>query len=975
MTTFKIYQIKSYNGWDGIRIKRDFEEYELNDLISILQNQNKGYHQRVDPTKPCQFFGDSDKFRGSFSDFSKILIDFMNKYYNIQINENDISYTENKSVKGSFHYSIPSLYGSCKKLKEIHKNLLNIHTDIFFYKMDIIEQKINNKSTDCQKVIDTTIYSKHWFRLPNQMKEQKKDTEHIIKRGKMEDFILGYIQQHSKCIDDYNYIGDKTNLIKIKNKTKKLVKKVDENSIEVKNEIVLKEELTDTDSENNTQMKTEKRGKFRELTKMEVKTLVNMLSKNRYNYEDWINLGICLHNISEDYLDIWNNWSKKDKTKYKANECKEKWETFSITTNGLNVGTLLMWSKEDNLDEFNKFCQNKKILDLVDKYRDIFPDNSLDVSTVITNEISHYVGLNDKYCPMAEQEHDTNSLYLEISPYEYVMKCHNCIGKKYPCRHIHLKEKELGQIFNMVNIRNIQNLNVTINNNTINDNQSLDEYSYEYENIFEDMEFNKLIFKSLNQTHYDIAKVLFNVTKNKFMCTFNNEWYIFQNNRWIKDNEQIKDYISNDLVEYYDKINMYYIQKRDNAKNEIDKKKFNLQITKTSNLIKQLKTSGFKMSIITEAISIFNTYNRQHNIDFEALLDNNSYLIGFNNGVYDLIKMEFREGTPDDYVSMSVGYNYNSEPSEHMNLVEQFFKDIQPEESERNYLLTFLSSLLEFNNPEEKFTIFSGKTRNGKTKLTDLISHTLGDYYGNIQSSMLTKERPSMDTPQPALINLNKKRIVSASEPEEEQTMNTGFIKGITGKDKFTSRYLYSNEMITFTLKFKLILLCNDKPKVNALNDQAFWNRCRCVEFPVTFVENPVSENHKKIDEKLDEKMIHWKNDFFLLLLKYYKLYKENGLKTTNKVLQYTNKYKNENDFYKEFADQFIEKNEESLIIWTELKDIFLDWFLENKGTKLPQMKQIKEYFEKNIFMEKEKPIKKNQVLIRGWFGWSIINL
>jgi phage/plasmid-associated DNA primase len=118
--------------------------------------------------------------------------------------------------------------------------------------------------------------------------------------------------------------------------------------------------------------------------------------------------------------------------------------------------------------------------------------------------------------------------------------------------------------------------------------------------------------------------------------------------------------------------------------------------------------------------------------------------------------------------------------------------------------------------------------------------------------------------------------------------------------------------------------------------------------------------------------MIHWKNDFFLLLLKYYKLYKENGLKPTNKLLQYTNKYKNENDFYKEFADQYIEKSDNSFIIWTDLKDTFLDWFTENKGMKLPQIKQIKEYFEKNIFMEKEKPIKKNQVLIRGWVGWYI---
>ena len=193
--------------------------------------------------------------------------------------------------------------------------------------------------------------------------------------------------------------------------------------------------------------------------------------------------------------------------------------------------------------------------------------------------------------------------------------------------------------------------------------------------------------------------------------------------------------------------------------------------------------------------------------------------------------------------------------------------------------------------------------------------------------------------------------------------------------------------MITFTLKFKLILLFNDKPKVNALNDQSFLhikicnfyqltlrvqNRCRCVEFPITFVENPINENQKKIDEKLDEKMIHWKNDFFLLLLKYYKLYKENSLKPTNKVLQYTNKYKNENDFYKEFAEQFIIKDKNSYITWSDLKDTFLDWFSENKGNKLPQTKQIKDYFEKNIFLEEEKSKTSNYTRFRGWSEWKI---
>ena len=53
--TFRIYEIKSYSNWTNKRIENKFEEYELNDLISILQNQNKGYHQRIDPIKQYQF--------------------------------------------------------------------------------------------------------------------------------------------------------------------------------------------------------------------------------------------------------------------------------------------------------------------------------------------------------------------------------------------------------------------------------------------------------------------------------------------------------------------------------------------------------------------------------------------------------------------------------------------------------------------------------------------------------------------------------------------------------------------------------------------------------------------------------------------------------------------------------------------------------------------------------------------------------
>ena len=68
----------------------------------------------------------------------------------------------------------------------------------------------------------------------------------------------------------------------------------------------------------------------------------------------------------------------------------------------------------------------------------------------------------------------------------------------------------------------------------------------------------------------------------------------------------------------------------------------------------KLGENSFKSGVIKELANIF----LQDDPYFLDNLDNNSNLICFNNGVYDLERGTFRNGVPTDYVTLSTGYDY-----------------------------------------------------------------------------------------------------------------------------------------------------------------------------------------------------------------------------------------------------------------------------------------------------------------------------
>ena len=84
--------------------------------------------------------------------------------------------------------------------------------------------------------------------------------------------------------------------------------------------------------------------------------LVQILNPTRAdNYEEWMHVGWCLHNISSELLDTWDTFSTQS-SKYTQGECEKLWD--NMKTEGLSIGTLHYWAKEDNLTEYKQIIQN-----------------------------------------------------------------------------------------------------------------------------------------------------------------------------------------------------------------------------------------------------------------------------------------------------------------------------------------------------------------------------------------------------------------------------------------------------------------------------------------------------------------------------------------------------------------------------------------------------------------------------------------
>ena len=122
-----------------------------------------------------------------------------------------------------------------------------------------------------------------------------------------------------------------------------------------------------------------------------------------------------------------------------------------------------------------------------------------------------------------------------------------------------------------------------------------------------------------------------------------------------------------------------------------------------------------------------------------------THLLGFNNGVFDLNVMEFRKGQAQDYISMTVGYDYDYHDNvDIQNKLQFFMRSMQANERMYQYILDVSSYMIDGYKHLEYMWFLTGIGRNSKGVFTTLLTKTLGDYAYCPKVEIFMDEREKM---------------------------------------------------------------------------------------------------------------------------------------------------------------------------------------------------------------------------------------
>jgi putative DNA primase/helicase len=232
--------------------------------------------------------------------------------------------------------------------------------------------------------------------------------------------------------------------------------------------------------------------------------------------------------------------------------------------------------------------------------------------------------------------------------------------------------------------------------------------------------------------------------------------------------------------------------------------------------------------------------------------DSDPLLLNCQNGVLDLRTIELRPHSSADFCSRICTAEYRPEalgkfPTSRF---AKFLQEIQPAQSERDYLQLYYGSILS-GLPARSVLVETGQGFNGKGVLKDVALSILGrspDGYGlsAMFSSFVSTKFTKPDAPRNDLVRWAGARFVTASESNNNQKLDSALLKMFTGGDQITYRGNFEEERESAPTA-KIVLLTNFLPRIDD-SSEAMWGRVKNCVFPVSI---PESQRDARLSDSL----------------------------------------------------------------------------------------------------------------------------
>lgn len=406
-------------------------------------------------------------------------------------------------------------------------------------------------------------------------------------------------------------------------------------------------------------------------------------------------------------------------------------------------------------------------------------------------------------------------------------------------------------------------------------------------------------------------------------------WYVYDGRIWRPDDGGLK--VAELAKLLADKLYTFALQIKDeDVRNRYIKRVQKLQLRKN------------RKTMVEDAKSV-------HPIPMAAF-DRNTSLFNCQNGTLDLKTLEFREHSPEDFLTMVSGVTYDPEVT--CARWHSFINEVMCNDQElASYLQRALGYALTGDTTLEcLFILYGATSRNGKGTTMETFLKIMGDYGKTSNPEMLSTKFGANNASGPSeeIARLAGIRFVNISEPEKKITFNAALVKRLTGNDTINARYLHENSF-DFKPVFKIFINTNYLPNVS---DMTLFDsgRLKIIPFKRHFDETEQDKGLKALFAERENL-----SGIFNWCLEGYEQFRKTRLDSPQAVIDAIKEYRDDSDRFGQFIEAWLEEGEAFEVRSSAAYKLYSDWCKEYHYNA-ENMKNFKTAMEKRFRIERRRP-------------------